>query len=104
MLGGRREPWDSSAYWTVSYPVAIALAGVLGYVFPEKPWRWALVLMFTQIAVMIVGGSGFGLLPLGVILLAVLSLPGVALARWAAGIRLRRETPGSSASRSEISK
>jgi hypothetical protein len=103
MLGGRREPWDSPVYWTVSYPVAIALAGALGYVFPEKPWRWALVIMFMQMVVMIVGGSGFGLLPLGLILLSVLSLPGAAVARWAAGIRVRRETPGSSASRSETS-
>lgn len=99
MLGGRREPWDSPVYWTVSYPVAIALAGVLGYVFPERPWRWALVIMFMQMAVMVIGGSGFGLLPLGVILLAVLSLPSVVLAQWAARVRLGRKTSGLPASR-----
>jgi hypothetical protein len=65
-------------------------AGVLGYAFPQRPWRWAVVMMFMQAAVMVIAGSGFGLLPLGLILLAVLSLPAVALARLAAKIRLRR--------------
>lgn len=99
MVSGRREPWDSSVYWTVSYPLAIALAGVLGYLFPERPWRWAVVIILMQMVVMIAGGSGFGLLPLGLILLSVLALPGVAVARWAARIRLGRETPGPSAAR-----
>jgi hypothetical protein len=88
MISGKREPWDSSTYWTVAYPVAIVLSGVLGYVFPRQPWRWAVVIMLMQIGVMIIGGSGFGLLPLGVILLGVLSLPAVATARFAARIRL----------------
>jgi hypothetical protein len=87
---GKVEPWDASGYWTTAYPAAILLAGGLGYFFPERPWRWALVVIFTQLVVMIVGGSGFGLLPLGMLLLAVLSLPAIALAGLAARIRLRR--------------
>jgi hypothetical protein len=31
VLSGRREAWDSSLYWTMGYPVAIALGGVIGY-------------------------------------------------------------------------
>jgi peptidoglycan/LPS O-acetylase OafA/YrhL len=90
-IGGKREPWDSSIYWTVTYPAAIALAGLLGYVFPERPWRWAVIVIFMQAAVMVIAGSGFGLLPLGLILLTVLSLPAVVLAKLAAKLRLRRE-------------
>ncbi len=89
-IGGKAEPWDSSIYWTVAYPVAIVLAGFLGYVFPQRPWRWAVVVIFMQAAVMVIAGSGFGLLPLGLILLTVLSLPAVALAWLAAKVRLRR--------------
>ena len=84
VMSGEREPWDSSIYWIVAYPAAMVVAGLLGCVFPQKPWRWAVVVMFMQIIVMVVGGSGFGLLPLGVILLAILSLPAVALASLAA--------------------
>ncbi|MGH8514461.1 MAG: hypothetical protein ACREV8_11090 [Gammaproteobacteria bacterium] len=47
-------------------------------------------MIFMQAAVMVNAGSGFGLLPLGLILLTVLSLPAVALARMAAKVRLRR--------------
>lgn len=89
-LGGRNEPWDAPGYWSVAYPLAIALSGVLGYLFPERPWRWALVLMSMQGVVMLFNGSGLGLLPLGLIVLGVLSLPAVGLASFAANRSRRR--------------
>ena len=89
-VSGRRELWDSSVYWTVAYPLAIVLSGILGYLFPQRPWRCAVTVMFTQMIVMVVGGSGFGLLPLGLLLLAILSLPAVALASLAAKLRRGR--------------
>jgi hypothetical protein len=89
VASGRREPWDAGGYWTVAYPLALALAGLLGYAFPAGPWRWALAVIFTQVPVMIAAGSGLGLLPLGVALLAVLALPAVAIAGVAAKIRAR---------------
>jgi len=90
-ISGKAEPWDSSIYWTVAYPVAIVLAGLLGYAFPQRPWRWAAILMFMQAPVMVMGGAGFGLLPLGAILLTVITLPAVALARLAARVRQRKD-------------
>ncbi len=87
--GGRSEPWDAPGYWSVGYPLAVVLSGVLGYVFPRRAWRWAAVLMFMQAPVMIFSGAGLGLFPLGLIALAVLSLPAVALASLAARFGLR---------------
>ena len=75
MVTGRHEPWDASSYWTVSYPLAILGAAILGFLFPEKPWRWAAVLMLMQFVVMIAMGSGLSLLPLGLVVLAVLGAP-----------------------------
>jgi hypothetical protein len=92
IIGGRTEPWDSPGYWSVAYPLAIVLSGVLGYLFTRAPWRWAVTLMFMQAPVMVFGGAGFGLLPLGLIVLAVLSLPAVALASFAAKVRLGIES------------
>lgn len=92
VFGGRTEAWDSPFYWTVSYPLAITLAGVLGYRFPDRPWRWALAVMLAQAVVLAMTASGFGMLPLGLILFAILALPGIALARIAAGIRLRKQS------------
>lgn len=89
-IGGRAEPWDTSSYWTIAYPLSIALSAVLGYAFPHRAWRWALVLTFMQVVVMVLGGAGLGLLPLGLVLLFVLSFPAVAAAVAAARVGARR--------------
>ena len=90
VAGGKREAWDASVYWTVAYPLGIALAGVLGYRVPEKAWRWGLAVMWAQALVLMVSGSDFGLLPLGLIMFSILALPAVFVAMLAARFRLRR--------------
>lgn len=87
ILGGRAEPWDTGIYWTGAYPLAILISAVLGFAFPERTWRWALTLMVSQMGVMIMAGSGLGLLPLGVILILILSLPAVLAAGLAGWLR-----------------
>lgn len=88
-FGHRREPWDASAYWTIAYPGAILLCAALGALYPQKPWRWAVTIIFSQLVVMIAGGSDFSLLPLGLVLLALLSLPAIAASALAARLRER---------------
>jgi hypothetical protein len=89
-ISGRTEAWDSPLYWSFAYPLAIVVAGGLGYWAPKKPWRWALAVFLVQAVVLALTGSSFGLLPLGLIMFAILSLPAIAVARIAAGIRLGR--------------
>ena len=84
----KREPWDTETYWTVAYPIAVIASAALGFLFPERPWRWAATLMLMQFVVMIAMGSGLGLWPLSLIMLALLAAPGVLAAVLAA--RLRR--------------
>ena len=48
LISGRAEAWDAPMYWTVTYPLAILLAGVLGYRAPRRAWRWGLVVMLVQ--------------------------------------------------------
>ena len=88
-LSHRREPWDATAYWTIAYPLAILLCAGLGALFPQRPWRWAVTVIFSQLVVMIAGGSDFSLLPLGLMLLALLSLPASAAAWIGAWFRTR---------------
>ena len=90
-LSGRTEAWDSTFYWAAAYPLAIVLAGVLGYQAPEKPWRWGLAVMLVQAVVLALTASSFGLLPLGLIMFAILALPAIGAATLAARIRLRRQ-------------
>ena len=80
----KREPWDSELYWTLFYPLAVLLSGIFRAVFAQRPWRWALCVIFAQLAVMAASGSGFGLLPLGAVMLAILSVPAVGAALLAA--------------------
>ena len=88
VISGKAEAWDSSLYWTATYPLALGLAAGLGYWAPERPWRWGLTVMLAQAAALALASSDFGLLPLGLVLFSVLALPAVALARIMAGIRL----------------
>jgi len=88
LVTGKREPWDASAYWSVAYPLALLACGVLGYAYPQRPWRWALVLFASQFLAMCVRNGELGSLwPLGLALFAVLALPGVVLAKVAARFR-----------------
>ena len=45
--------------------------------------------MFSQAVVLALLSASFGLLPLGLILFGILALPGIALAHFAAWLRLR---------------
>lgn len=88
-MAGEREAWDSGLYWALLYPLAIGAAGLLGYVFPERPWRWAVVLFAAQLIAMALRSGEIGnLAPLGLIMFGILSLPGVFAALVAA--RLKR--------------
>ncbi len=87
---GGREAWDAPGYWTVAYPVAIAICAVLGYLHPQRPGLWALVLFESQLVGMWIGsGEIGGLWPLGMLVLAAIALPGVAAAVLASRLRRR---------------
>ena len=91
LISGRAEAWDAPMYWTVTYPLAILLAGVLGYRAPRRAWRWGLVVMLVQAPVLLLtSGGSMNLLPLGLALFAILSLPAIAAATFGAKIRGRR--------------
>jgi peptidoglycan/LPS O-acetylase OafA/YrhL len=89
---GRSEAWDSPHYWQITYPLCIVLAAILGYVQPERPWRWALTVMWIQaLAMMLTSGSSWSLLPLGLIMFAVLAVPLIIAGGIAARVRRRLE-------------
>jgi hypothetical protein len=96
LLMGRREPWDAPAYWVILYPLSLGGCGLLGYAFPYRAWLWAFALFWGQFLGMAVrNGELGGLWPLGMVLFAVIALPGVALAAWGARLgrkRTSRET------------
>jgi hypothetical protein len=91
-LTGRREAWDSGLYWSLFYPLALAACGLLGYSFPDRPWRWALALFLAQCLAMGIRNGEIGnLFPLGLIVFGVLALPGIAVAKL--GARMKGRAP-----------
>ena len=85
----RSEAWDSALYWDVTYPLSIALAALLGYLAPVRPWRWGFAVIIIQLPVMMfTSGNSWSLLPLSIAAFLLMSLPAVAAAVAAA--RLRR--------------
>lgn len=89
---GRREPWDAPFYWMIAFPASLAACAWFGHRYPDRPWRWALLLFQGQfVAMCIRNGEIGGLAPLGMLLFAALSLPGMLAARIAARFGRRRE-------------
>jgi hypothetical protein len=85
LLTSKREPWDAAVYWVLAYPLAVLTCTLLGYKYPERSWRWPLVLFEAQFIAMCVRSGELGSLwPMGMLLFAVLSVPGIVAARWAA--------------------
>ena len=91
LIGGRREAWDDPNYWVVGYPLMLATAFMLGLGFPERPWRWAGVIVAAQAGWALFLGlatdGSASLFPLGLAVFAVLALTCVAAAyagKWLA--------------------
>ena len=70
-VSGRREPWDDEIYFTAVMPALGLVAGVLGALVPDKPWRWGLVPFGAQAATAFVQNPTANLLPLGLIAFAI---------------------------------
>ena len=85
VLSGRREAWDGGGYWMVAYPLALLACAALGRLFPQRPWRWPLLLFAGQFLALCVRNGELGnLWPLGLVLFGLLALPGVFFAALAA--------------------
>jgi hypothetical protein len=81
----RREAWDADLYFTMAFPAIAVVAMVLAFVYPWKPWRWAMMPFGAQALVAFAKDPTANLLPLGLIMFAILgglcAIPAVLVAR-----------------------
>lgn len=85
MSGGGGEAWDKGAYWSLALPGLYLAGGIAALLTRASVWLIALWSGIGQLAGLLMTAAGLSLWPLGMILLAVLSLPVAAIAavtRW----------------------
>jgi phosphatidylserine synthase len=75
LASGRREAWDSAAYFSVGIPLMCAVIFVVGYRYPLRTWRWTLCMAAGQSLAIALGGGSLSLWPLAIIAMTVLSIP-----------------------------
>ena len=68
---GRREAWDSEAYFGLFLPAISILTAWLGFLAPVRAWRWAFVPFGAQAVVAFLQNPTANLLPLGLIVFAM---------------------------------
>lgn len=89
--GTRKEAWDIPVYWKLAYPAMLAGSLALGWIVPEQPWRWGLLVGLGQgvwtLAKATMQSGLPSLWPLGLIIFAILSLPCIAMAYLGARLR-----------------
>jgi hypothetical protein len=89
-LSGRREAWDSDLYFSFGMTAACVASFALGLIEPARAWRWGVLPFVGQfIAMLAMAGVG-SLLPLGVIMLGILSIPAILTARLGAYVAMKR--------------
>ncbi len=89
---GRREAWDSQWYFVISVPVVCVVSSALGFIEPRRPWRWGIAPLVGQFSWMLVTQGPGNLLPLGVVVFGVLSVPSIITARIGAFFGSKRAT------------
>lgn len=83
---GRQEAWDSGLYFSVGIPAVCLVSLTLALFAPNRSWRWGVLPMVGQLVWMLFSQGPGNLLPLGLIVFGVLSVPSIIAARIGAFI------------------
>ena len=75
LASGRNEAWDSSLYFSVGIPAVCLVSMAFAFFGPKRSWRWGVLPMVGQFVWMLLSLGPGNLLPLGVIVFGVLSIP-----------------------------
>ena len=83
-ISHRSEAWDSQWYFTIGVPVVCVVSAMLGFIEPNRPWRWGSAPLAGQFVWMLVTQGPGNLLPLGIVVFGVLAIPSMLTARLGA--------------------
>ncbi len=88
-VSGRSEAWDSDLYFSMGMPAMCVVSFALALAEPERSWRWGIAPSVGQFVWLLLANGPGNLLPLGVVVFAVFSLPSVLAARAGAWVAAR---------------
>lgn len=86
LASGREEAWDSGLYFSVGIPAVCLVSMALAFFEPERFWRWGVLPVVGQFVWMLFSQGPGNLLPLGIVVFGVLSVPPIIAARIGASI------------------
>lgn len=70
------DPQSTILYWYTGYPFFLLTSFALGYRYSINAWRWPLCMILSQLIIGIaVSGGQLNLLPIGIIVHIVISIP-----------------------------
>lgn len=75
MASHKREAWDSELYFIYAIPFICVVAAVLAVVQPNQAWRWAVIPFAAQALWMILTQGIGNMLPLGLMVFGLFSIP-----------------------------
>ena len=87
-LASTEEAWDHPLYLSAGLPTLAAITGILGYLVRGRAVQLGLACALGQAAALLVGGIGM-LLPLGLVLLVLASVPAM-LTAWLGAVLAAR--------------
>ena len=75
IVSGHSEAWDSSLYWIVGIPFLVLVTVGICYTYPNRAWRWPLMMAIGQAGIAFMTNPTGNLLPIGLITFLVVSVP-----------------------------
>jgi hypothetical protein len=81
LASGRKEAWDSGLYFSVGIPVVCLISLAFAFLEPNRSWRWGVLPLVGQFVWMLLSQGPGNLLPLGVVVFGVFSVPSI-IAAW----------------------
>ena len=94
-ISGRGEAWDSPVYFQIGISVLCIMSAVMGYLSPDRAWRWGAVPLGAQTLWMFATQGLGNLWPLGLIVSGISAVPPILAASSGTFFGRRKCSPGS---------
>ena len=76
VIAHSQDPTELISYWQIGYPASIFISGAMGIFWPDRPWRWGVIIIWVQFIMGLITTKGdLNLLPLGILFYMLITVP-----------------------------